>query len=226
MSGEHWVYYDLPPFFTLQPIPATLQKQQRLWTSVILDHAAWASSHKGYSSVLRLYTPRCELFTNSRLKMTLPQDAAHALLENISTANTSHTAMIDDHGQVALLVTTAVGGLAGVEEGLVKWLLREGSATTLTDLEKNGVVMTFDELVERKCLAGVPIGAVAPLPPSLTVADFAAIGRLTDEQAIRSLLTVLRGRPVSTTKPLRITLFNLDGSQKEPFQGVKFGGQG
>jgi ESCRT-II complex subunit VPS25 len=220
----------LPPFFTLQPVAGTLCRQQKLWADLILDHAAWASAEPlpNVSSILRLYTPTCALFHNPSLGMRMDASSAKAMLEGIADAHPTQCALIDD----GLLVACVSGGLAAVEQSLLAWLLEEGGATTSTDLSKNGVVMTFDELVEAKCLAHKLMekaqrAAGACDVPVIISSDPAGrfVGALSEEAAIRSLLAALQGRAVSILRPFKITQFNLDGSTSEPFQGVKFGGQ-
>ena len=241
MLDSHWAFYMLPPFFTLQPVPGTLCKQQKLWADVVLDHAAWATTltpeSDGISSceVLRLYTPDCALFHNPSLGLRMATSSAAAMLEGVANAHPNQCALVEGStpsSSSSLLVSCVSGGLAAVEHSLLSWLLEEGGGTTTNDLAKNGVVMTFDELIDAKCLYYKSTPKLQrqsggqDLPPILT-ADPASryVGSVSDEVALRSLIVALQGRAVSLLRPFKITQFNLDGSSTQPFEGIKFGGQ-
>ncbi|RNF11865.1 putative dolicholphosphate-mannose synthase [Trypanosoma rangeli] len=236
MSDEpdHWSFFQLPPFFTLQPGTTALARQKCLWGNLILDHAAHhaLNTRPGLCSFLRLYKSTSDVFRNPSLNRRLPPGAARQMLEFLVAQNPIHCVVVstdDDNNEnddenFAVLLACNVGGLKEIEQALLSWILDRGAGTTIAHVAQKGVVMTFDELVENKCLTygrdREPVlsrSSASPVP----IGD---VGALSEEQAIRTLLHSLKNRPLSTLHPICITLFNLDGSERQPYEGVKFGG--
>lgn len=224
---DHWSFFQLPPFFTAQPAAVTLQRQTELWANLLLDHASHHArqSPSGTSRVLRFYHTNSEIFYNPRLSRRLPSDGARAMLEALVAGHPNRAVVVaDEGGELSVLVTTNAGGMKELEESLLAWIMEMGQGTTTAMLMKNGAVMTFDELAEGRCLEyKQPKDHFAPRlsGDAVPVAD---VGALTEEQAVRTLLQSLNNRPVSIMRPFKITLFNMDGSEKQPYDGVKFGG--
>ncbi|KEG12207.1 putative dolicholphosphate-mannose synthase [Trypanosoma grayi] len=226
---NHWSFFQLPPFFTLQPGPAALMRQVSLWGNLIMDHAAYHAPHtrRGSCRFLRLYKTTSDVFRNPSISRRLPADAARRMLEALVTQQPNFCAAVrsdDDDKEFAVLVACNAGGLKEIEESLLSWLLDSGAGTTTEHLARSGVVMTFDELAEGNCLAYNR--ARDPLMGRLTQdpVPIPDVGTLSEEQAVRAFLQALMTRPVSVLRPFRITFFNLDGSERQPYQGVKFGG--
>jgi hypothetical protein len=239
----HWVMYQLPPFFTLQPVPATLQRQLSMWASVVLEHAAYHAARAvppTEAATMRLYTSSSALFSSAKLHRELPHDAVQQLFEFMAEKFSNRCALQSnpESGGVLLLVACVQGGLASLETELFRWVLEESaSATTAADLAKTGAVLTFDELVEGRCLSSSNDGksalavdpqevhrAAAHMPSELREQPS---GAASDEAVLRTFLHHLSDRGSSDTSTLssfRIRLFNLDGNNEPPYDGVKIGG--
>lgn len=227
--SDHWAFFQLPPFFTQQPAAATLERQTSLWASLLLDHASYHArqSKTGTCAVLRYYSSTSDIFQNAKTNRRLAPEGAATMLEALVRLHPNHAVVVSNGGpeDFSVLVATTVGGLKELEQSLLSWILEMGQGTTTAMLAKKGVVMTFDELAESKCLqyklsklAFLTRTSDEPVP----VGDVGALG---EEQAIRCFLQALNHRPVSVMQPFKITLFNMDGSSKQPYEGVKFGGE-
>ncbi|EKF27795.1 dolicholphosphate-mannose synthase, putative [Trypanosoma cruzi marinkellei] len=234
IEPDHWSFFQLPPFFALQPGPTALARQTSLWGNAIIDHAAYHApmTRPGVCPFLRLYKSTSDVFRNPSLNRRLPPEAATRMLESLVTQHPNHCAVVlsgdekgeNDGTEFAVLLACNESGLKGLEQALLSWILDRGAGTTTAHLAQKGVVMTFDELAESNCLAYrrdrepfLNRLSAAPVP----VGD---VGALSDEQAIRTLLHSLKSRPLSSLSPIHITLFNMDGSDRQPYEGVKFGG--
>ncbi|RNF23039.1 putative dolicholphosphate-mannose synthase [Trypanosoma conorhini] len=236
MSSEpdHWSFFQLPPFFTLQPGPTALARQKSLWGNLIMDHAAhYAPQTKpGFCPFLRLYKSTSDVFRNPSVNRRLPPGAARQMLESLVTQSPNHCAVLPTGGNTdenndenfAVLLACNVGGLKEIEQALLSWILDRGAGTTTAHLAQKGVVMTFDELVENKCLTYRRDREPFLSRRSTAPVNVGDVGALSEEQAIRTLLDCLKNRPLSALRPIRITLFNMDGSERQPYEGVKFGG--
>ncbi|KAG8347836.1 putative ESCRT II complex subunit [Trypanosoma vivax] len=227
VEPNHWNFFKLPPFFTMQPAAAALARQVTLWEDLIMDHAAHHArlTNRGVCSHLRLYSSTSDVFRNNALRRRLPPEDATKILSSLASRRLSHCISVEDaNGDYSVLVACNEGGLAAIEQSLLAWILERGAGTTAASLAQNGAVMTFDELVEGQCL--VYKRENEPMICRLAQDDVPVgdVGALTEEQAVRTLLKALATRPASIRWPYRITFFNLDGSSVEPYQGVKFGG--
>ncbi|KAK7197233.1 dolicholphosphate-mannose synthase [Novymonas esmeraldas] len=237
MSSEHWSFFALPPFFTEQHASVTRDRQSALWSSLLLDHAVYHAQRHAASAggggdddvnaVLRFYTTHSDVFYNAAINKRLSPEAAHTMLQSLIARHPNHAVAVADGGpsDFSVLVCATQGGLKEVEEGLLRYILDNGAVQTTAMLAKNGTVMTFDELA-----GGPAIGYGQPHPAYLARSSTAAVpvgdvGRLSQEQAIRTYLHALDHRPVSAMRPFKVTLFNLDGTTTQPYQGVKFGGE-
>lgn len=245
MSSPHWLFFELPPFFTKQHAPATLSRQSELWCSLILDHATYhaARSSQDVSNVLRFYNTHSDIFYNPAIGKRLSPESAYHMLQSLVALYPNHAVTVVDEGPTnySVLVAPTIGGLKEMEESLLKFILDNGDAQTTAMLAKKGTVMTFDEMANGNALtcaqakpkymarsasstAGSSSSSSAATAAAgmVPVRDVAAISR---EQAVRTFLHALHHRPVSVMRPYKITLFNLDGSDAQPYQGVKFGGE-
>lgn len=228
MSSDHWSFYQLPPFFTLQPAPVARDRQVNLWTSLILDHASDSAARTPnlHSVLLRFYNTDSDIFNNAKIGRRLSPEAARVVLEALVAQHPNDAVVVTEDENFAVLVATTEGGIREIEQSLLSWILEMGQGTTTAMLAKQGAVMTFDELAEGKCLQyNVGIPRYRPRSSQDAVLASSNIGLLSEEQAARTFLQVLTHRPVSVMKPFKITLFNLDGSSKQPYEGVKFGGE-
>ncbi|CCW67108.1 unnamed protein product [Phytomonas sp. Hart1] len=226
LQPDHWDFFELPPFFTQQPAPLSLERQITLWSSLILDHAAYHAKRLslGVCPVLRCYSVNSDIFHNPGIRRRLSPVGARVMLEGLAAQHSNHCAVLDeDADDFTVLVATNKGGFSELEQSLSSWLLEAGQGTTLAMLEEKGAVMTFDELAENKCLE-YKLKPIFFLDCSSEKVPIDDVGALNAEMAIRSFLEVLAKNPNILLRPLRITLFNLDGSNKKPYQGVKFGG--
>lgn len=227
-----WAFYGLPPFFTEQPSPATLERQSTLWHSLILDHAVYYSSKLSSSSsscaVARVYDQDSDVFLHSEIKRRLPPDSARSILLSLASRHPNQAVLTrKEANRVQVLVATNRGGLRELEQSLLSWVLEMGEGTTTTMLAKKGAVVTFEEMAEQKALhygQGTKPGNLLERLSSTTPVPAPDAGSVTEENAIRLLLTAQKYRSGSPLEPFAVTLFNLDGSDEEPYQGVKLGG--
>ncbi|KAG5489910.1 hypothetical protein JKF63_00027 [Porcisia hertigi] len=230
MSSEHWSFFELPPFFTGQHSAATLNRQSTLWSNLLLDHAiyhAQQTSGGGTNAIFRFYTTHSDIFYNPAINKRLGLEAAHTMLQSLVARHPNHAVVVSDGGpsDFSVFVCTAEDGLKGAEERLLRFILDHGEVQTTAMLSKKGTVMTFDELA---CGTALSYGQARPTylaRLSAAAVPVSDVGRLSEEQAIRTYLHALEHRPVSAMRPFKVTLFNLDGSTTQPYQGVKFGGE-
>ncbi|KAL3657719.1 hypothetical protein V7S43_017293 [Phytophthora oleae] len=69
-------YYDFPPFFTLQPVRATREKQLVLWQQLILEY------HRAHD--LPLFQPLAStLFENVKISRNMATDGRMAVVEHL-----------------------------------------------------------------------------------------------------------------------------------------------
>ncbi|CBH15487.1 hypothetical protein, conserved [Trypanosoma brucei gambiense DAL972] len=231
MSKEpgHWDFFKLPPFFTLQPSPSALERQMALWGNLVMDHAAFHAQHRKRDTcpLLRLYSCNSGLFRNETINRRLRPEDVKKVISSLVAQWSEHCVLTSDGdgmGDASVLVTTSKGGLKELEQSLLAWILERGAGTTVAYLSQKGVVMTFDELVDGQCL--LYSRESEQLLPRLTqeAVPIEDVGALSQEQAVRCFLHTLAERPVSHKGLFSVTLFNLDGSDRRPYEGVKFGG--
>lgn len=141
--------------------------------------------------------------------------------------------------------------LRSLRERLMQWVLEEGGGYTLPNLITKGVVATFEELVDGDVLRyglkkaeqiisftshhqlvkqHVPVvfgegcGRQIPCPTrSSTAVSYEAVLRILIDRQLGS-----HSSSDTAANPLcaaNVELFNLDGSNTVPFEGVKFGGK-
>lgn len=243
-SANPWAFYGLPPFFTIQPAPGTLERQLSLWHNILLDHAIFYASAEqnaqgntsGGSScpMVRVYNENSDVFYHPGLKRRVPPSGARTILQSFATQH-PNVAVVTCPGTdksaatFEVLVATNKGGLRELEQSVLNWVLDMGEGTTTAMLSKKGAVITFDELVEGHAMwygrkANTPwiaerLTSTNPLPCKDT-------GAVPEEQALRLLFKAQSYRaPGSPFQPFAVTLFNLDGSDEEPYQGLKLGGR-
>lgn len=234
MSSEHWSFFGLPPFFTEQHSPATLDRQCTLWSNLILDHAVYhaqrtrsgSSKNDDANALLRFYTSHSDVFYNPTINKRLSAEAAHTMLQSLVARHPNHAVVVSDNGpsDSSVLVCATEGGLKEMEEVLLRYILDNGAVQTTAMLSTKGTVMTFDELAGGSALSYGQPNPKYLARLSTAEVPVADVGRLSEEQAIRTYLHALDNRPVSAMRPFKVTLFNLDGSTTQPYQGVKFGG--
>ena len=273
----HWNFVDLPPFFTMQPVPGTFQRQLQLWADLLMDHALWAASLLGLqsssSSVLRMYTVESDIFFHPTHKKRLPKEAVLGVFELLVQLYPNLCAILKQEDQEedavygVLIATCDAGGFAALEASLLKWVLEVGGGLTTSHLSAQGVVTTLEELSSASCLyyhhsssvanstkrgsegeeqpiptsvqwvkdavtkhhTGCPVRVIAnppspSMPSHLKTLEAGQCGAVSEVDGLRLLLQVLLARPTSLLRPLKMTMFNCDGSGP-PYQGVKFGGQ-
>lgn len=241
-DGLCWTMCQFPPFYTMQPVPATLQRQLSLWANVLVHHAIFSyeterTSTSGTTPIpIRLFTSSDTVFVHEALQRTLPRDAAELVLAYMADHMPQRCMWVDGVADSRMLmVVCCEGGWASVENAFFDFILEDSSsATTAADLQKNGVVVTFDELVdEAACFS-----RLSSLPPSPLMNKYGSIiaasplaakpcGRCTLEQAIRATAAVLSDRMHQrSSQPPRFAVqcFNMDGSTTGPYEGVKIGG--
>lgn len=245
-----WAFYGLPPFFTEQPAPGTLERQLSLWHKLILDHAIYygqMTSSTSSCSMVRMYDEHSDIFANVELQRRMPPKAARQVLLTLATEHPNEAVVVTpspNDGPLEILVASIRGGLKELEQGVLDWVLELGEGTTTTMLSSKGAVFTFEEMVEKKALSygltknhsrrgsknregksgssswvAERLSSTAPLPCK-------DVGAISDEQTLRVMFKAQPNRIGSEIpwKPFGITLFNLDGTEKEPYQGVKIGG--
>ena len=68
--------WSFPPFFTLQPVAATRDKQLTLWTDLVLD---WAKTPNTWSMALH----KCPLWENPTISRRLSDDGMAAVVAHL-----------------------------------------------------------------------------------------------------------------------------------------------
>lgn len=203
----------------------------------------------GSCAQLRFYSSSSDIFLNATIGQRLSPAEACTMLDTLVEEHPNQAVLVDiDHGvdtstgsrrkSSGVLIATVVGGLPKLEEALLSWILDIGSGSTMAVLAKKGVVLTFNELASARCFGYVPNGKASGGSDSSTIGthdivprlsndpvSVSDVGAVTEEMAIRLFLRALNNRPTSVLRPLKITLFNMDGSTREPFEGVKIGGE-
>lgn len=242
-----WAFYGLPPFFTVQPAPGTLERQLSLWHNILLDHAICyagagqqSQGAEGFSSshscpLVRVYNENSDVFYHSGLKRRVPPSGARTILQSFATQHPNEVVVTcpgkeKSAATFEVLVATNKGGLRELEQSVLNWVLEMGEGTTTAMLSKNGAVITFDELVEGHALSyGRKANNAAWIADRVTSTNplpCKDCGAVTEEQALRLLFKAQSYRaPGSPLQPFAITLFNLDGTDEEPYQGLKLGGR-
>jgi len=77
MAFKFPAIYDLPPFFTLQPVLNTRKQQLQLWGDLILDYS---KAKKKYEYDV---TEKNELFVNQKINRKLNPEAIRAIFEDL-----------------------------------------------------------------------------------------------------------------------------------------------
>lgn len=75
-SFEYPEFYSFPPFFTIQPVEATRQKQLALWRELVLNYH---TRHK----LKTLVVHECPLWNNERIGRKLDQEAASTICRDL-----------------------------------------------------------------------------------------------------------------------------------------------
>lgn len=244
-----WGFYGLPPFFTEQPAPGTLERQLSLWHTLILDHAIYYAQQNSSSSsskcpVVRLYDEHSDIFANPELQRRMPPQAARQVLLSLATQHPNEAVVVTPtlgDPPLEVLVSSARGGLKALEDGVLKWVLELGEGTTTSMLSTKGAVFTFEEMADQKALlygfskndpsknnTSSSKSWIADRLCGTTPLPCKDVGAVSEEQALRLMFKAQPNRIGGGTpwKPFAITLFNLDGTEEEPYQGVKIGGSG
>lgn len=236
-----WSFYSLPPFFTEQPAAGTLERQTALWHSIILDHAvmcaekASKTSSKAYCPLIRVYHEKSPIFLNTELQRRLPPASAKKFLESLAVQHPNRVVVAKrEKEHVKVLVCTHKGGVKGLEESLLRWVLEVGVGTTSTMLSQKGAVLTFEEMSNGKALyhhgksaADTIASRLFPSVASFPGAPDGSAECVSDEDTLRLILSSQPFRPKSSSplEPFALTMFNVDGSESEPYDGVKLGGK-
>ncbi|KAJ5068514.1 vacuolar protein-sorting-associated protein [Anaeramoeba ignava] len=72
-------YYNLPPFFTIQPVQATREKQLKLWIDLVL---AFTKHFKKYTIDIQ-EDSKSSLFNNEKINRNLNDEGIRLLLEEL-----------------------------------------------------------------------------------------------------------------------------------------------
>jgi len=72
------VYWNFPPFFTLQPVAETKQKQIKLWTNLVLE---WAKATNTWSLAVDSFP----FWENSNIRRRLSPEGQEAVLSELVT---------------------------------------------------------------------------------------------------------------------------------------------
>eukprot|EP00742_Colponemidia_sp_Colp-10_P030469 GILJ01039261.1.p1 GENE.GILJ01039261.1~~GILJ01039261.1.p1 ORF type:complete len:233 (-),score=26.64 GILJ01039261.1:35-733(-) len=136
------------------------------------------------------------------------------------------------------------GHVSAMTDHVMPWVMESAGGLTTANLKKNGVITTFDEMCSENTLSyissegGSPISlsyipAVGGMPDKLQPSAASSSSPLrprtttnsvTNEHVLRVLLYFYQ-HSVAAHPVARITLFNLDESERQPYEGVKFGGE-
>lgn len=233
--ASHWKFWSLPPFFTLQPAPIAQERQLNLWCDCVWDvvsRSSHALARPGHCEPLgkRISSSSASLFENRALRRQLPAAGISLVVERLALdrerALTIDVAASDGAADDEAIIALAVP-VEALEAAVVEWVLDHGVGTTLTKLTQDGAVLTLQEL--EASLRFRPLIAAPPPAPPAEVPDYlVAACATTDAEVLHSLLSAAEARGPSANArgfgSLRVALFNLDGSDRRPFEGVKIGG--
>lgn len=235
-----WAFFQLPPFFTEQPAPGTLERQLEIWHSLLLDHAIYHSSRSptNICTCLRHYDENSDIFYNPKLQRRMSPENARTVLRSFAAKHPNRVVKVISHSAGGkneveeVLVATHKEGLRAVEDGLLKSIL-ENAGTTTAMLSQKGAVCTFEEMSQERVLSSqCPSKEQKWLAERTSNEDplpcgSASRGGLPEDQAVRLLLKSQPYRSVagSPFQSFAVTFFNMDGSDDEPYQGVKIGGR-
>lgn len=174
-------------------------------------------------------------------------NAEAASPNEIDAASASHWLVVFANGG---------GHTSIMTDHVMPWVLEMGGGLTTANLKKNGVITTFDELASENALSytpptkegrgGAPVSItytppIRGMPPRLlgpsvnaenptnaAVTATKMANGITNEYVLRLLLHYYQHSAAAAAAGnlARITLFNLDDSDRQPYEGVKFGGEG
>lgn len=231
--------HTLPPFYTLQPVPATLETQLQLWGQLIASYTAAVAATRGCCCALR-FEHDSPIFNNKRIGRRLGAEGTAAVLEHAVHALASQSILLLDAPPMRRVVVASLP-IVDLFERVASWVRAQGQLGTGT-----AAVHTIDELVAEDAmglqgpsspslLLPSPLSpvdnAASPLMGAAGVAEAVegacaaspAAFRLTPEELLRVVLNEFSsGRRRGGASGTRVALFNLDGSATAPFEGAKF----
>ena len=243
--SEAVTLYELPPFFTLQPVPATLQQQLKMWAQLLLlqaeaayfihmvskgaavgdDVIPWCSTFDAHSPIFRSST------LNPQRKLS--GEGVSMVFQYMLEAHSGRVIVSSPSGapENQCIHVFAIPIQEALEQTLVRWLHDQGQL-----LSEGGSVCTIDELLEERTLDVKQ--ALRTNSTSLLAGDGRVSGEkllslvspsfASAEPLLRALLNHLATTQASAAASrsngvgLKVVLFNLDGSDTLPYQGVKF----
>ena len=78
MSFEYPIFFSYPPYFTLQPVKETRDRQSKLWGDLILSYC---KHQKAF--VVDVESDSFDLFSNPSISRKLPVDARRLFLDDL-----------------------------------------------------------------------------------------------------------------------------------------------
>ncbi|CAM9345686.1 unnamed protein product [Ascophyllum nodosum] len=149
VSFEKPAFYTFPPFFTLQPVLATREKQIRLWCDMVLR---WHHSRKEYAFAWKDWP----LWENASIGRKLGEEGATAVVQEL--IRTGHAEWSDAGKSMVILMWHSADEIAAKLFDFVRKHDMIGSVFTVYELHQGDEVsgtdfFGMDEGLFRKALA-------------------------------------------------------------------------
>lgn len=149
---EFWQY---PPYFTIQPIAETFEKQKRLWLRLIVD---WCKSTKTFT--LDVHNDKVEVFSNKRIDRCLDVWEKRLFLDALCEQGSGR--WLDGGKNVCLILWKPLDAWA---EDIYTWCTKSGDTIILLDdlldvredseifgLPMDHIIVPAVEILEKKHL--------------------------------------------------------------------------
>eukprot|EP00884_Botryococcus_braunii_P019777 jgi/Botrbrau1/6483/Bobra.0034s0056.1 len=121
------VFHKYPPYFTLQPITETREKQLELWRNLITQYC----KHQKVFVLLSDATDECPLFVNKEIDRRLNAEARLAILESL-IAN-GNGLWLDKEKQRCLVLWKKLGEWA---DTIYSWVRSQGLESSVMTVEE------------------------------------------------------------------------------------------
>lgn len=117
---KFWYY---PPYFTVQPIAETFEKQKRLWSRLILD---WCKSTRTF--LIDVHDDRVRVFSNKEIERHLDLWEKRVFLDALCEEGKGQ--WLDDRKDVCLVMWKSIDAWA---DDIYAWCKRSGETVILVD---------------------------------------------------------------------------------------------
>jgi len=134
---EYPEFYSFPPFFTIQPVEATKEKQLALWRELIIRYYTT-------QKIKTLIVHECPLWKNTAIERQLSQEAIDMILHDLMKSGRGEWLDPDTHTAVRILWRTP----SELATDIYEWALACGNVAAHT-------ICTIYELHSGEDIAGM-----------------------------------------------------------------------